>query len=460
MNEQVDIEVLERHAGDIAAALRAEGFTAWWAGGYVRDRLLGRAPRDIDIATTATPDDIARIFPGAREVGRHFGVMLLVREGIEFEVATFRREGRYTDGRHPQDVAFCGPEEDARRRDFTVNGMFYDPLDGRVIDLVGGRADVEQRIIRTIGPPGDRFREDHLRLLRALRFSSVLEFSLEERTWSAIRDLAGSIARISKERIRDELSRILTEAPRPGDALVQLRDSGLLAVILPEVAAMDGQEQPPEFHPEGDVFTHTVIMLNRMGPEPDLELALAVLLHDIGKPPTAAIGPGADGCPRIRFDNHATVGARMAEALLRRLAYPRHLSERVAYCIHNHMRFRDVQAMRPAKLRRFVAAPTFPTELHLHRLDCLSSHGMLDNYHFLQRVLKELDEHPALPPCLINGRDLLALGFPEGPQIGYWLRRAHDYQMEHPGAVSREDLLDWVLAQHARADRSGEDEED
>lgn len=440
---------LERHAGAIAAKLRAEGYIAWWAGGYVRDRLLGRPPRDIDIATTATPDVVARIFPEAIEVGRLFGVMLIVREGMEFEVATFRREGRYTDGRHPKQVDFCGPEEDARRRDFTINGMFYDPVAGRIIDTVGGCDDVNNRIIRTIGDPEDRFSEDHLRMLRALRFEAVLEFEMESRTRAAIRRLAPAINRISSERIRDELSTILLEAPRPGDALVKLLASGLLEVILPEAAAMKGQQQPPEFHPEGDVFTHTVIMLNLMGATHSLELALAALLHDIGKPPTASIGPGAGGSPpRIRFDNHAPVGARMAEVVLRRLAYPRNTIARVVHCILNHMRFRDVRNMRPAKLRRFVAAPTFPVELELHRLDCMASHGKLDNYYFLRQYLKELEEQPELPNCLINGHDLLQAGIPEGPQIGYWLRRAHDYQLEQPKELTRAELLEWVLKEY------------
>jgi len=437
--EQDELSQSETHATRIVQRLRDAGFTAYWAGGCVRDRLMGRAPKDIDIATNAPPDAIPPLFEKTVAIGKSFGVIGVVMDKHLYEVATFRRDAAYEDGRRPTSVTFTDAKEDAQRRDFTVNALFYDPLDDKVIDYVDGVADIERRVLRTVGRAEERFQEDHLRLLRAIRFASVLDFTIEPATFAAIQTHADLLKRISVERIQQELTRTWLEAIRPGDALQLLLDSGLLRVVLPEVAAMDGQEQPPEFHPEGDVFQHTKIMMNLMG-ERDTVLAWSVLLHDIGKPPTASLGPGRDGETRIRFDGHDKVGERMAREILSRLRFPNKIIEAVCTCIGNHMRFMHVQEMRNAKLRRFVGSPFFDTEMELHRLDCLSSHGMLDNYTFLQSYMNQLAHEPVLPEPWLTGHDILAMGVPKGPEVGRWLRRAYELQLE--GAASdRESLL-------------------
>ncbi len=438
----VSIDQLEKGARHILDVLRNAGYETYWAGGYVRDRLLGRPAKDIDVVTSARPDEIRALFPKTFEVGKQFGVIIVMQDGHPFEVSTFRRDREYRDGRHPVSVEFCAPEEDARRRDFTINALFHDPETGRVIDHVNGQADLEARLIRAIGDPEARFREDHLRLLRAVRFASVLNFQIEPDTFTAVRENAERIHRVSAERIQHELTCLLTESPRPGDGLCLLRDSTLLAEILPEVAALEGQEQPPQFHPEGDVFTHTVIMLNAME-RPSTELAYAVLLHDIGKPATASIGPGRDGRDRIRFDRHDEIGADMAERILRRLRFPNESIETITAVVRNHMRFMHVQEMRPATLKRMIGAPWFPLELELHRLDCLASHGMLDNYHFLRAHVEALQDEPVLPPPHVTGHDIMALGVPEGPEVGRWLKETYEHQLEHE-AMDRESLLDWL----------------
>lgn len=434
----------------IVQTLVQAGFQTFWAGGCVRDMLMGRPPKDFDIATGATPDQVAALFPKTLDVGKSFGVMQVVADGRPFEVATFRRDISYADGRRPDSVQFSQPEEDARRRDFTINGLFYDPVADQVIDYVEGRKDLAARVVRAIGDPESRFREDHLRMLRAVRFSAVLGFEIEGRTRKAIRDLAPLLASVSAERIRDELVRLLTEAPKPGQGLVLLREVGLLAVVLPEVDAMAGQEQPPEFHPEGDVFTHTAGMLDRME-HPTPVLALAVLLHDVGKPPTAKRVAGPGGKERIRFDGHASAGAETAQRILQRLRMPLRDIEAVVHCIRNHMRFMDVQKMRRSTLRRLVGAPTFPAELELHRVDCLCSHGDLGNYEFLQTFVRELRDEPALPAPWVTGDDLLALGIPEGPRVGRWLKKAYEAQLEGRFG-ERETLLAWVKESLAEVD--------
>ncbi len=437
------METLFKRAATITQTLADAGYTAYWAGGCVRDGLLGRVPKDIDIATTATPDEILKLFPSARPVGRHFGVVLITVEEHDYDVATFRTEGPYHNGRHPESVTFCGPEEDARRRDFTINGLFRNPFTDEVIDFVGGRADLKKHIVRAIGDPGKRFAEDHLRMLRAVRFAATLDFEIEENTLCAIRTHASKIKNISMERIQQEFSRILLESKLPGDAIVLLKDVGLLEEILPELMPMIGQEQPPQFHPEGDVFTHTVIMLNDMRP-PSLELALAALLHDVGKPPTAQMGVDKEGNPRIRFNRHARVGGEMTEEILRRLKYPRAVIKAVTHCVNDHMRFKDVREMRKSKVRRLISAPTFPVELELHRLDCASSHGMLDNYHFLREKMEEQSNEPVLPPCLLSGNDIMELGIPEGPKVGRWIKMAHDHQLEQETSPTHTELREWV----------------
>lgn len=428
---------LRAPAAEAVARLREAGHTAYWAGGCVRDLLLGLVPKDYDIATSATPDEVLLVFPGAVAVGKSFGVVRAPVGDAVFEVATFRTDHAYRDGRRPEAVTFSDPPSDAQRRDFTINAMFFDPAEERVLDYVGGRDDLRRRLIRCVGDPAARFREDHLRLLRAVRFAATLGFDLEERTAEAIRAHAERLANISAERVQQELSRILTEARQPGEALRQMDDLGLLAVILPEVTAMKGQAQPPEFHPEGDVFQHTLIMLNAMS-ERSVPLAYAVLLHDVGKPPTATWDEG-----RVRFPNHAAVGAEMAGAILRRLRLPLAVADPVVAAVRQHMRFADVRAMRPATLRRMVGAETFDLELELHRLDCVSSHGKLGNYQFLVEYRGRMRAEPILPPPWVRGGEILSLGVPEGPAVGRWRQRAYDAQLEGRFR-SREELLAWL----------------
>ncbi len=429
---------LRQGALQVVQQLQQAGFTAYWAGGCVRDELLGRVPRDYDIATDAVPEAVQSVFPAARAIGKAFGVMQVRALDQDYEVATFRHDHSYRDGRHPETVTFSTPEEDALRRDFTINAMFYDPLQDRVIDRTGGRQDLARRCLRCVGHPVARFQEDHLRILRAIRLAATLEFSIAPETATAIRDSAPLLQHISAERIRQELTRTLMEAPRPGDALRQMHDLGVLAAILPEVAAMHGQEQPPEYHPEGDVLQHTILMLNSLR-ERSETLVYAVLLHDVGKPPTAA----HDG-QRIRFNRHDVVGAAIAESLLARLRLPRRTIETVHQVIRLHMQFAHVHQMRPSTLRRMLGRETFPLELELHRLDCLSSHRKLEHYDFLLKQRENLQNEPALPRPWLSGRDVLAAGIPEGPGVGDWLRRAYDRQLEgaDPG---REAQLDWLL---------------
>lgn len=437
---------LKRNAYDISMRLAEAGHTSFWAGGCVRDELLGIEPKDIDIATTATPDEILELFPEALTVGKKFGVVVIPKGEHNYDIATFRREGEYRDGRHPEMIDFCSPEDDAKRRDFTINGMFYDPIGDKTIDFVDGRRDLDKRIIRCIGGPHERFKEDHLRMLRAIRFASTLNFEIEEQTFAAIKAEADSIRRISPERIRTELDKILLDANQAGSAVADLQRSRLLAAIIPELEDTVGQEQPPQFHPEGDVFTHTCIMLDSMGEERPLALALSLLLHDIGKPPTASLSVETDGSERIRFNRHAEVGADMAECILRRLRYPASIIKSVVHCIRNHMRLKDVQNMRPAKLRRLIGNQYFPLELELHRLDCLASHGILDNYYFLKEEHGKFKSEPVLPDALIRGNDLIEMGIPEGPEIGRYLKAAYDRQLEAGKKIAREEMLEWLAA--------------
>lgn len=443
---EISLAEKEAHAREIAWTLRAAGHAALFAGGCVRDRLLGRPPKDYDIATSATPEQIVKLFKRTIETGRAFGVIQVVCSGHPTEVATFRRDLGGSDGRRPDAIAFSTPEEDAQRRDFTVNGLFSDPETGAVIDYVGGRADLEQKIIRAIGAPRERFAEDYLRLLRAVRFAATLEFAIEPETFAAVQEYAPRITAISAERIQQELSRLLVEAPHPGQALRLLQRSGLLAVLLPEVAALEGQAQPPQFHPEGDVFVHTAMMLDAMPPDRSRTLAWAVLLHDIGKPPTAVLTREPDGSDRIRFNYHDEAGARMAEDVLRRLKMSADEIEDITHCVRNHMRFKEVRQMRRAKLRQLVGARTFPVELQLHWLDCRASHGDVGNHEFLVKFQEELQHEPVLPKPLITGHDLLARGFRAGPELGRWHKRAYERQLEGH-LTTREELLAWLDAE-------------
>ncbi len=431
-------------ARELVRHLRDHGYQALLAGGCVRDHLLGVPAKDFDIATDARPDDTLRLFPGSIPIGKAFGVILVKGAHADYEVATFRKDAGYEDGRRPVSVTFSSDREDAQRRDFTINGMFLDPLSDEVIDYVDGRSDLTAHIIRAIGDPALRFGEDYLRMLRAVRFASVFGFRIEPQTFEALQANAGAIVNISAERVQQELSRILCESPRPGDAVTLLDQAGLLRPILPEVADLKGVEQPPQFHPEGDVFVHTMLMLNLMK-DPSRPLAYSVLLHDIGKPSTFRIGPDRQGGTRIRFDGHDQAGAVMAEAVLARLRLPRRESEAIVHCVRNHMKFMHVPDMRSSTLRKLIGAPTFPVELELHRLDCLGSHGDLSTYEFLLDEQKRLAAEPVLPDPWITGRDLIRLGMKEGPAIGRILKLAYEQQLE--GAVSsREELLAWAAA--------------
>ena len=445
-------------ANGVVRTLRDAGHAALFAGGCVRDALLGRPLKDIDIATSAAPDVVERLFPGDTvAVGKAFGVIVVRRDDHPFEVATFRADGAYTDGRRPDGIRFTDAAEDARRRDFTVNGLFYDPESGEVLDFVGGRADLAARVVRAIGEPAARFREDHLRLLRAVRFTAVLEFRLDSATAAAVREAAPLLADVSAERIGHEITRMLCEAPRPAQALELLRDLGLLRIGLPEVEALRGVEQPAEFHPEGDVWTHTCRMLDALPAPRDPALAYAALLHDVGKPPTAMVGES--GAPR--FPNHAPVGAEMARAILQRLRRPAELIEAVTIAVARHMSFVALPEMRPAKLRRFLGAPTFPLELALHRLDVEQSHGKLHIADFAEQKLTEFAAETVLPEAWIKGRDLLVLGLKPGPTVGQWVTRAYDAQLEGR-FPDRAALLAWLtqeIAGNAQASVQAKDTE-
>ncbi len=411
-------------AVQIVRRLHSAGCIAYFAGGCVRDALQGKTPSDIDIATDAHPEKVSTLFRKTIPVGVQFGVVR-VREGdFEYEVATFRTDGPYLDGRRPSDVAYSTAEQDALRRDFTVNGMFYDPLKEEVIDFVAGQKDLHQRTLRAIGEPALRFKEDRLRLIRAIRFAAKLEFQIEHGTWEAITSAVAEIASVSMERVRDELVKILGDRNRlRGFDLMD--QSGLLAVVLPEVDRLKGVEQPEKFHPEGDVFVHTRKLLSLLEPDADPLLAMAVLLHDIGKPLTQTFE--AD---RIRFSGHDRLGAEMAEQVMERLRFSRHQIEIVVEAVRQHMVFKDVQQMRPARLKRFMARATFGLELELHRVDCLASHGDIENHTFLSDKEKEFAHQPLIPPPLLRGDDLLALGLNPGPEIGRLLNLVQTAQLD------------------------------
>lgn len=424
-------------AFDIVSKIRDEGFTALFAGGAVRDQLLGRTPKDYDIATSALPEQIEALFPKTVAVGKAFGVIMVVQNGLETEVATFREDAGYQDGRRPESVHFCGAKEDAIRRDFTVNGMFYDPVAKEVIDYVDGRADLKKKVIRAIGDPDRRFAEDHLRMLRAVRFAHTLGFTIDPATRDAIKAHADDLSKISMERIENEFSRILTESLRPGDALRELVDLGLMQHIIPEILPMIGQEQPEEFHPEGDVFEHTVLMLNLMN-KPTRPLAYSALLHDVGKPNTAFMGED-----RIRFHGHERKSAQMAEEILRRLRLPVKEIKQIVIAIDGHMRFKDAQKMNRSTLRKMMGAKTFKLELELHRLDCEGSHRQLEIHEFLLKKSEEMANEPVLPERWVSGKDLLKLGAEPGPGLGTLLQKAYDAQLEGR-FTDRTELLEWL----------------
>lgn len=425
-------------ATHIIQTLRQAGHEALLAGGCVRDTLLGKPPKDYDVATSATPQQVIALFPGALTVGAHFGVVVVRRDHHQIEVATFRTDGSYKDGRHPESVTFSTAQEDAQRRDFTVNGLFYDPIGETVIDYVNGQADLKAGVLRAIGDANQRFAEDRLRLLRAVRFATVLGFEIEAGTWAAVLSHAPRIADVSAERIRDELIKIFLHPNRLRgfDLLVE---SGLMKMVLPEILVLKGVEQPPQWHPEGDVFVHTRLMLSKLPAEVSLPLVLSVLLHDIAKPATYTV----DETGRIRFNGHDKLGAVMAEEILRRLKFPNDVIAATTVAVEHHMVFKDVKKMRNSTLRRMMARPTFKDEMALHRVDCLGSNGLLDNYDFMQAKEEEFSQAPLIPERLVTGADLMALGWPAGRELGQVLTAVQNAQLE--GIVNtREEALAWV----------------
>jgi len=410
----------------IVRRLQTAGYEAYWVGGCVRDMLLGKVPHDYDIATSARPEEIESVFKRTIPVGRKFGVLLVVEAGHPFQVATFRAETDYRDGRHPNRVTFSDAMADARRRDFTVNGLFFDPVRKAVLDWVEGKADLNAKIIRTIGASEERFGEDHLRLLRAARFAAQLNFKIEPETLRALRSNAKKILKVSAERIREELMKLF-RPPHAARGLDLLRESGLLEHLLPEIAATVRCEQSPDFHPEGSVYNHLLRMLERLPPDAAPSLPWAVLLHDVAKPLTASRDPQTGS---IHFYGHEKTGAEMAKGILERLKFPRKQIEEIVACVRQHMQFKDVPQMRKATLRRLLLRSSFPLELELHRLDCLGSHGRLDHYDFLRKEAAELGQHPAIRPRLLTGRDLLAMGMKPGPSMGELLEAIREKQLQ------------------------------
>jgi len=453
-------------ATDIVRRLQHAGFAAFWVGGCVRDFLLGREPEDYDIATSALPARIENLFERTIAVGRKFGVMVVLEGGHQFQVATFRAEADYRDGRHPERVVFGDAKADASRRDFTVNGLFYDPVAEQLHDWIGGEKDLRAKIIRTIGSPSERFAEDHLRMLRAVRLAAQLGFEIEPETFAAVRASAPKIKAISAERVRDELiklfrptevlpsgvgarlssaaARPISESgtaegsrspanpreggtPNPARGLQLLRESGLLEQILPELAATVHCEQSPDFHPEGSVFNHLCLMLKQMPPTADPLLPWAVLMHDVAKPLTASCDPETGS---IHFYEHEKIGANMAETIMERLRFPRKQIEAVATAVRHHMQFKDAMQMRKSTLRRLLMRETFPLELELHRLDCLGSHGRLEVYDFLVQQARELAAQPEIQPPLLTGADLIAMGMRPGPEMGKLLAELREKQLQ------------------------------
>ena len=426
-------------ATNIVRTLQHAGFEAYFAGGAVRDALRGTSPKDYDIATSATPDQVLSLYPDANTIGRHFGVILVKADSYAFEIATFRTDGAYQDGRRPDSVTFATAEEDAQRRDFTINGLFFDPLSDSIIDFVQGQDDLKNGLIRAIGIPTERFNEDALRLLRAIRFAVRTGFEIEPVTAQALASDSPLLAQISVERIQEEFSKIITHPDRRR-GLQLLVDTGLMKHIIPEVYDLIGCEQPPQWHPEGDVFTHTAIALELLPPDAPLALCLATLLHDIGKPPTYSWD---EADQRIRFNGHDKVGAEMAKAILERLRYPNALIEDVVAMVDNHMQFMNVQKMRTAKVKRFLARPTIELEMELHRVDCASSNGFTENFDFLRAKQDEFANEPIIPKPLITGRDLIDLGLKPSPQFRKILEQIETEQLE--GRLqTKEDAIEYA----------------
>ena len=441
-------------ATEVLNTLRQRGYSAYFVGGCVRDLLLGCEPVDYDVATDATPETVLGIFPDSIAVGAQFGVVLVMvraADGVrafKVEVATYRSDIGYTDGRHPDQVRFAKtPQEDVQRRDFTINGLLLDPVDNEVLDYVGGQADLQAKIIRTIGDPQERFTEDKLRMLRAVRFAARLGYLIESRTFVAIQRLAPNIRQVSRERIRDELDKMLTEG-HARRAFELLDSTGLLQQVLPEIAAMKGVQQPPQYHPEGDVWTHTLMLLEGLREGCARSLAWGVLLHDVGKPPTFRVAPD-----RIRFDQHAEVGTKMAEAICRRLRFPNEITEQVMQLVANHMRFGDVKKMKESTLKRFLRLPRFAEHLELHRLDCNASHRDLSLYEYAKDKFENTPQEQVRPVPLLSGNDLIAAGWQPGPHFKTALEAVEDAQLEGR-LTSKEEALSFVLTNFSHTSSS------
>ena len=433
-----------RAAVEVVRTLRSRGYQAYLVGGCVRDLLLGRDPADFDVSTDATPDQVMRVFPQTYAVGAQFGVVLVPFKSVGLdgapaageeltaehpkviEVATFRSDGVYSDGRHPDAVRYTtDPREDVQRRDFTINGLMLDPLNGhRVLDYVDGQLDLQRHLIRTIGDPERRFREDKLRMMRAVRFAARFEYEIDPDTFAAIRRLAPEIRQVSRERQREELTKMLTEG-KARRAFELLDASGLLHEVLPEVEKMKGVEQPPQFHPEGDVWIHTLLLLSMMAAGTSRTLAWGALLHDVGKPPTFRVAPD-----RNRFDDHVEVGTRMAEEIGQRFRMSNDDIAQISALVANHLRFADVKNMKESTFKRFIRLPKFDEHLELHRIDCLGSHGILDLYHYTREKIADLPPEQVRPQPLITGNDLLAAGYRQGPRFKEILSAVEDAQLD------------------------------
>jgi poly(A) polymerase len=447
-------------ATEIVRTLRSKGHQAYLVGGCVRDLLLGLDPADFDVSTDATPEQVMRIFPETYAVGAQFGVVLVPFKAASpdlagelvaaahpkaIEVATFRSDGAYSDGRHPDAVRYTtDPREDVQRRDFTINGLMLDPLDGeRVLDYVGGQEDLQRRIVRTIGEPEQRFREDKLRMMRAVRFAARFEYEIDAGTFASIRELAPEIRQVSRERQREELTKMLTEG-HARRAFELLDTTGLLHEVLPEVEKMKGVAQPPQYHPEGDVWIHTLLLLSMLPAGVSRTLAWGALLHDVGKPPTFRVAPD-----RIRFDGHVEVGERMAEEIGQRFRMSNDDIEQIAALVANHLRFADVKSMKESTFKRFIRLPKFDEHLELHRIDCLGSHAILDLYDYTREKMAQLPPEQVRPKPLITGFDLIAQAYQQGPLFSEILRAVEDGQLE--GRLrSKEDALEFVRKQFPR----------
>jgi len=449
--------LLKANAISVVRRLRESGHQAYLCGGCVRDLLLKRKPADYDVTTDATPEQVMRIFPQTYAVGAQFGVVLIPLpkdeiskdENDAVEVATFRSDIGYSDGRHPDQVRYSNdPREDVARRDFTINGLLFDPITDEVLDFVDGRKDLEAGIVRTIGDPEQRLAEDKLRMLRAVRFAARFDYQIEPKTMRAIQKLAPQIRQVSRERVRDELTKMLTEG-RARQAFLLLDETRLLPEVLPEISAMKGVEQPPQYHPEGDVFIHTLLLLDKLPQPCPPTLAWGALLHDVGKPATFRVAPD-----RIRFDGHVEVGIKMGEAICRRLRFSNEDTEQILALIQHHMRFGQVLLMKESTLKKFLRLPRFDEHLELHRLDCESSHGLLTAYDFARDKLNSTPPEVMRPEPLINGNDLIAAGYSPGPQFKEILSAVEDLQLE--GTLSnREQALRFVHEQFAGSPKSG-----